>query len=581
MIIQRLTELADRLLAEGKLPPLGMQKKKIDFVIELNPDGSLVGIKDMREGAGKKKQGREYDVPQEVVRTLAVKPNLLWDKAKYALGIPTENAEEHFESFLMRIRSLPPEVGADAGVAAQLRFLSSPDCLAQLQKDMNWKEIAETAGNIAFRLVGDAGLVCQRPAVQKHVATNPDTGENEKRETETSPRVCIITGTVQPSATLHPKIKGFHNGQSSGNALVAYNSSSFESHGWTQGENAPIGIRTALAYTGALNWLLASDTNSFREGDLHVVFWAAEPDAPLEGVFSSLFNPPGTNEDGEEPTYKDGKSIRAALSAPRSGHPPITDDPTPFYVLGLSPNAARIVVRFWQEDTVGKIAERIIKWFDDLELIKDGRDTPSLSLHRLLSTLVLEGDVNKRLAPGIAADVMQAVLTGAPLPCTVLGAAITRCQKEHDVPHARAALIKACLNRLPVALATLTKEEMNVSLDPDNTNPGYRLGRLFAALEKIQENAQPGINSTIRDRSMASASSTPSLAFPRLMRLATHHLSKLERGESYWNGVLGDIVNGIGDFPPTLSLEDQGRFFIGYYHQRQKFFERKSEQAAA
>ena len=115
-----------------------------------------------------------------------------------------------------------------------------------------------------------------------------------------------------------------------------------------------------------------------------------------------------------------------------------------------------------------------------------------------------------------------------------------------------------------------------MSLDKENTNVGYLLGRLFAVLEKVQEEANPGINATIRDKFYASASSTPNAVFGNLMRLKNHHLSKLSQGRSiYFEKLLGEVIAGIPSFPAHLSLDDQGAFAIGYYHQRQDFFTKK------
>lgn len=175
---------------------------------------------------------------------------------------------------------------------------------------------------------------------------------------------------------------------------------------------------------------------------------------------------------------------------------------------------------------------------------------------------------------------MRAILGGLPYPQTLLQAAIRRTRAEHDITHARAALIKACINRAARFKNNKQKEELKVSLDETNTNIGYRLGRLFAALEKIQQEASPGINATIRDRCYGAASSTPVTVFGNLMRLKNHHLAKLENvgRKITFEKLLGEILSGIGDFPPHLALADQGRFAIGYYHQMQGFYTKKSEQ---
>lgn len=168
---------------------------------------------------------------------------------------------------------------------------------------------------------------------------------------------------------------------------------------------------------------------------------------------------------------------------------------------------------------------------------------------------------------------MKAILAGTPYPQTLLAAAIRRCRAERDIPYPRAALIKAFLTR-SARLSQHLEKEVGMTLDTDNTNIGYRLGRLFSTLEKIQEEASPGLNATIRDRFYGSASGTPVTAFPHLMKLKNHHLAKLDnRGRAVnLEKLICEIMAGITDFPTHLSLQDQGRFAIGYYHQRQAFF---------
>ncbi|MCL4491530.1 MAG: type I-C CRISPR-associated protein Cas8c/Csd1, partial [Nitrospirae bacterium] len=153
--------------------------------------------------------------------------------------------------------------------------------------------------------------------------------------------------------------------------------------------------------------------------------------------------------------------------------------------------------------------------------------------------------------------------------------AIRRIRAEQEVTYPRASLIKAVLVRK--ARYKNEKEEIAMGLDAGNTNAGYRLGRLFAVLEKIQEEASPGINATIRDRFYSSASSTPVTVFSHLLKLKNHHIAKLEnKGRAVnFEKLVGEIVDDINDFPAHLSLDDQGRFAVGYYHQRQDFFKKK------
>jgi CRISPR-associated protein Csd1 len=256
----------------------------------------------------------------------------------------------------------------------------------------------------------------------------------------------------------------------------------------------------------------------------------------------------------------------------------ISDDATQFFVLGLAPNAARISIRFWLTGTVKEFSQRIVEHFSDIAIDHAPYDPPHLSLFRLLASTALQGKA-ENIPPNLGGDTMRAILSGLPYPETLLSSAIRRIRAEHEVNYQRAALIKACINRKMRRENPAIEEDLKVSLDPANTNTGYRLGRLFATLEKVQEEASPGLNATIRDRYYGAASSTPVTVFSTLLKLKNHHLSKLEnRGRAVnLERLIGEIADGITDFPANLTIADQGRFAIGYYHQKQAFYARKSE----
>ncbi|MEL0083015.1 MAG: type I-C CRISPR-associated protein Cas8c/Csd1, partial [Gammaproteobacteria bacterium] len=254
---------------------------------------------------------------------------------------------------------------------------------------------------------------------------------------------------------------------------------------------------------------------------------------------------------------------------------------TRFYVHGLAPNAARIAIRFWQVATVAQLAERIRQHFDDLAIVHGDKQLPHLPLFRLLVATATQGKADN-IPPNLAGETMRAILAGQPYSHSLLGAAVRRNRAEQDVTYPRAALIKACINRSTRYRNPHLKEELKVALDEENSNVGYRLGRLFAVLEKTQEEANPGINATIRDRYYGAASSTPVSVFSTLLKLKNHHISKLDsRGRATnLEKLIGQIMDGISDFPPNLAMADQGRFAIGYYHQRQDFFKKKPESTA-
>jgi CRISPR-associated protein Csd1 len=576
MILQALTGYYSRKSAADStaVAPPGFERKEIPFLIVLDAGGGFVGLEDTREMEGKKQIGRVFAVPQGVKRTVAVKANLLWDNPGYVIGFDAkgnaERARVQFEAFIGRVEDLPPAAREDAGVAAALAFLKRGDFSGILSHPL-WEEIEAGGANLSFRLRGDRGLVCQREAVVAALSST-ESGANEGLER------CLITGVADRIARLHPAIKGVWGAQTSGANIVSFNLDAFRSFGKEQGSNAPMGERAVFAYTTALNHLLGRDSRQrLQVADASTVFWAEE-ESPLEEVLPALFGEPPKDDPD-----RNRDAVRALYGAPRSGSLAIDpDDRTRFFVLGLAPNAARIAVRFWKVSTVGELAGAIRQHFEDVEIARSKFDPPVLSLFRLLVSTASLGKA-ENIRPNLAGAVMQAVLSGTVYPRELLGAAVQRCRAEQQVTYARAALIKACLVReARRGVPSTSTTEVGVSLDPNNPNTAYRLGRLFAVLERAQEAANPGLNATIRERYFGAASTTPVTVFPRLLKLNTHHIAKLEnRGQAVnLEKLIGGIVNGVDDFPPLLSLQDQGRFSIGYYHQRQDFFTPKDASAA-
>jgi CRISPR-associated protein Csd1 len=571
MILQALNDYYHRSLAEGlaDLATEGFQKQAIPFVIVVNPEGSFAGLLDTRVGEGRARTARIFTVPKGVKKTSGVAANLLWDVPAYVLGRPKPDpkkdpakfearAEEQNRCFIALIREKLASVLGDEGVHAVLQFLERGFFEAVFEHP-SWSEVEQNGANLSFQLAGDTCLVCERPVVI--AALTASQGDNSSRQ------CCLITGENDEPERLHTAIKGVYGAQTSGANIISFNLPAFRSYGKQQSFNAPVGKRAEFAYTTALNHLLAKGSRQrLQVGDSSTVFWAEKPHA-IESVFADLF---GGSPAGEP--EQDYKQLVATFRAPVTGAPPQLDPDTRFFVLGLAPNAARIAVRFWYAGTVGEVARNIEHHFEDLEITRSPKQPLYLSLFRLLVAVSVLGKA-ENIPPNLAGEFMKAALTGAPYPRTLLGAAVRRCRAEREITYPRTSLIKAVLAR-EARCNRKTEKEVGMSLDTTNSNIGYRLGRLFASLEKIQEEASPGINATIRDRFYGSASATPVAAFPHLMKLKNHHLAKLEhRGRVVnFERIIGEIVDGLIDFPAHLSLADQGRFAVGYYHQRQSFF---------
>jgi CRISPR-associated protein Csd1 len=573
MILRALYEYYQRAAndPDRHVAPEGFEWKEIPFAVVLNKEGKFKALEDTREGTGNNRRPKKFLVPQGEKRTVGIKANLLWDNVEYALGAnprQRDDVAKRHEDFKRRLRDDLGHVANLPQIQALKTFLDR-NPVQQIEQyeeyAESWNEVLERNLNVIFRIEGtNETSICD--------AIRPLLASNESKRDAKVAGLCLVTGEKSRLSRLHAPIKGVQGTNTSGGALVSFNLPAFLSFGKNQNYNAPISEGAAFAYTTGLNMLLGRDSpNKMRIGDTTVVFWAerrsksAEYD--LEESFAAFFaDPPKDNPD------RGIRAVKALYEAIYSGMIPV-DESNHFYVLGLTPNAARISVRFWKKGTVKDFANKIKKHFDDMEIMRSPKDPEYLTLNQIFRATALDYKTDN-VPPNLAGAVVDSILEGTPYPVTLLHQCIRRVRAEQRVPRTRAAILKACVNRFSHYYNPYGKEEITVSLDRNNTSAGYRLGRLFAVLEKIQEEANPGINATIRDRFYGAASSAPVAVFPQLLKLKNHHLSKLTNPGRKVNfeKELGEIFDGLQDLPPHLSMEDQARFAIGYYHQRQSFF---------
>jgi len=566
MILQSLKDYYDRKAADpdSGIAPIGWEKKEIPFIIVIDRDGNIVQIEDTRENEGKNMRARSFIVPQGVKKTSGIAANLLWDVAGYVFGIDKngnpERALQQKKAFMYKIISYFKDVD---DVKPVIKFLVNIT-IDKLQKFNNWNEIIETNPILTFRYNGEYELICQKESVKK-IINNIDFIYSDD--------VCLVTGKNDRIATLHSPIKGVYGSQSAGANIVSFNLPAFQSFNKIQGYNAPIGEECAFAYTTALNTLLARDsTNKMLIGDISIVFWSAK-ETDFENDFSCYFSEP-PKDDPDKVTRK----IKSLYNSINNGTLINDYSAIQFYVLGLAPNAARIAIRFWQTGTVTEFAEKIKKHFDDLAIIKPDKEPEFYSIWRILVNIATQ-DKSENIPPNVAGDFIRSILSGTPYPVTLLQAALRRIHSDvnYRVNPVRASLIKAYLNRFYRFHINPNHKEIQMSLDTKQSSKGYHLGRLFATLEKIQEEANPGLNATIRERYYGSACASPVTVFSNLLRLKNHHLAKIGKDGRvvYFERLLGEIISNLEEFPPHLDLHEQGRFAVGYYHQRQDFFTKK------
>ncbi len=562
-----------------RLPAFGLEQKEIPFLLEITHAGDLVQLVDTRTLNGKKKVAQSFRVPQGEKKTAGVIANLLWDTLEYVLGVDTkgkpDRVKEQHAQFVARIQALPASAQDDIGLQAVLQFFNRLDW-AVLEAQAAWTQALEANAVMSFRLHGDIDLICQRPAVIKAL-------HNAAAPTDTKRAMCLVSGDDAPVQRLHAAIKGVWGAQTSGANIVSFNARAFESYGKTerQGENAPVSQAVAFAYTTALNHLLRREsTQRIQIGDASTVFWA-EKESAFETTIPNIFGEP-PKDDPDQGT----RAVHALFSALHTGQFGGDEGDNRFHVLGLAPNAARISIRFYHCLPLRELGERIVQHFSDLEMARGQHDPQYPSLFRLLTAVAAQNKADN-IPPNLGGAIVDAVFAGpdVPYPSLWLNAAVGRCRAEQNVNYYRAAAIKACLNR-QIRRSSVTsinpspEKEFLPMLDLTNPSPAYRMGRLFATLEKIQEEASPGLNATIRDRYYGAASSTPVAVFTTLLRLKNAHLKKLPVGRGLWfEKLLGDVLSTVADFPKHLPLPDQGRFALGYYHQRQDFFTKKPDQS--
>lgn len=565
-------------------PPFGYSTEKIGFVISLNEDGTVASVTDLRSGEGKKKSPRLMQVPQPVKRTVGISPNFLWDKTSYVLGVTAEDFDElNGQKREKKIERLTNEHAAfvkrhldalsdsdDPGLIALRLFIQSwrPEQFVEQVWSADVKD-----QNVVFALEserrGDVYLH-DRPAAKS-------LWEKLGASDESVKAVCLITGEEALVVRLHSAIKGVWGAQSSGASIVAFNQDSFTSYGHDQGDNAPISEAVAFRYTTALNSFLAKGSrNRIQIGDASTVFWADASDAAVaeeaENAFVAMFEE--INEGAET------SKVGVILEGIRKGHlleqvAPALSQGVRFHVLGLAPNAARLSIRFWFDNDFGVLARNYQRFAAEMRIEPPPREANPPLWRFLIETSVLGKREN--VSPNLAGEWMRSILMGTTYPQTLLSTVLMRIRADGEINALRVAILKALVIRN-------FNREAPVSLDPDNTNKGYLLGRLFAAYEQAQTAALgTKINATIKDKFYGAASAQPRKVFALLEKGSANHLSKVGKQVPGFRVVLERTIGGImeqmspGDepFPASLSAQEQALFGLGYYHQRSDFFKSK------
>ena len=591
MILQSLVRCYDSLAAQGTLKRPGWSAVKVQWGLCLTADGQVASVEMLGAANDKGKLlPRMMFLPTPVKRTSGKAASFLCDNAKYLLGITSEmRSSEHTPSDSKAIK----DAGTCFRISAQrhhdlLDGMSCPMAQAILRFFDAWQpeQALQTpalqehfddlckGGNLLFCLINELGTVTEAQNVPE-IQAAWDASVSNSSERSAFGR-CLVTGDEDTIAMLHPSIKGVVGAQSSGASLVSFNALAFESYGRNKGQglNAPVGNHAAFAYGEALNYMLREKNYHSLLGSATLVYWAETAQSAYSDCFAALL---GTNEDMTQNTL-DGvmKAIRLGQGLQWENVP--LDSRTPFYILGLSPNASRLSVRFFLQGTFGDFAANLARHQERLNIIRpsfDQRET--LSAYSLLKETANPNSRDKLPPSHLVGDLLRAILGDAPYPVSLLTQTELRIHAEHNVSRGKAAILKAWL--LKNGSNPQYKEVIDVQLNEQTNYAPYVLGRLFAVLESLQQKANPGINATIMDRYFNAACATPSIVFPTLLKLAQSHLKKLDTGYFiYYDKQMTELCGRLTDsYPARLNLQDQGIFQLGYYHQKQKFFTKKEE----
>ena len=588
MILKALVDYYEALAAQGRVAKPGWGIAKISYALNLDKQGRLLNLISLK--LTKQKGKKPVEVPQNILlpeatkRTSKVKAQFLWDNAKYVLGLDAngkaERSKQCFEAMAQKCQEILAAAVGEKAAALKAFFASwQPEAAHENALLQPYMEDLLSSANLMFKVEGES--VEQDEEIRKAWDAY-----KSQQASDTAQGICLVTGKKAPVARLHPNIKGLYGAQSSGAALVAFNALAYESYEHKQGDNAPVSEYAAFAYTTALNTLLASERNYLRIGEMTVVFWAEGADEDNEDVFGDVFSSENKIiEDDDLQGFFEKVSQGQAFSVKDY----LVKPGNKFYILGLSPNAARISVRFFFADTFGDFIKNYEQYFREFEIIKPSFDNRvNVPLWQILQETANKNSKDKAASPLLAGAVLRSILSGIKYPEALYQNTILRAKADQDNPdknitkisRIKAAIIKACLLRN----YKNNEEVVTVALNEECKKVPYVLGRLFAVLEDLQEKANPGINSTIKDRYFNSACATPSVTFPLLTKLANTHLKKISAQKGtviYFEKLIGELMNKLevdnNAMPARLSLPEQGEFVLGYYHQVQKRFEKKEE----
>ena len=579
MLLQSLVKLYEAWAEKGEIEKLGWNPVKISYGISLDEEGNVDEIIHLKTNApkGNKEKPSLISLPMPVKRSVGVASNFLYDNATYVFGYDNSNkpdrAKQCFECF-RNVGNKVLENSGDEFSTVIKKFLqkdySEFENLSDLLTELNCTEttvddILNKGANLLLMPLGkfptDSKAICE--------------SWNSYYEHSDAPKgVCLVTGKDDHIAKLHPVIKNIRGAQAAGASLVSFNATAFDSYGKENGYNAPVSEYAAFAYTSALNKLVSDNDHRVFSGDTTVVCWTEDGESAYQDVFAGIFN--SDDEVKQKDLHDTIVSIVNGNEVKWEGIP--LNPSNNFYILGISPNSARLSVRFFIQNTFGKVMENLLKNQQRMEMVKPGFEKFNyIPLWRILGETVNKKSRDKKCKPHLAGDVLNSIINDYNYPSTLYYGILGRISAEQNINWVKASVLKAYLLK---NYDSKYKEEITVDYNENSNNKAYLLGVLFSNLEEIQNTANPGIKSTIRDRYFTAASSTPSRVFPILIDLAQNHIKKIPNVGAKVNcqKMLTETMSKLGDkFPNRLKLDEKGMFQLGYYQRTQERFTGKED----
>ena len=597
MILRELANCYDLMLSSDKFQVADFNSsiKHVAFKFIIGEDGLIKQVLDLQD----KKKGILIKVPLQVTRTSGVFPFFLCDNSKYLLGYTYNKDKKIFQDSITEFEeskkyheTILSNLKDSKYYKAIMNYFENRDLNIKIVNEQD--EECFKGGAIVFSLENDKQYIHDIYDIkQQFVQYNMEKKSKVKQEEE---GICLVSGNQIDELCSKYEVVKVSGGQPAGSYICFNGSDSYD-------EKVNISYSSMFKYTTALNTLLLSKNNNYYLSGNTVVFWSDKIGNNEEKLFSAFLESDFKEKDEVENEKNVSEieynqagvdEIESAIKLIKKGMTVDVDkincdESVNMYILGLSPSNARIFIRFWFKNSIKDFIKLSNRHFEDTKLRKKVKmaknnyvyEDVGVKLSLIIKTITPHGKV-QNVPNTLINTLFKSILTGTNYPISIYNNILLRIRAEVSediaVNHTRVSFIKGYLKRF-YRLNNLKdkEEEITVALNVNSKDVAYNLGRVFAIIEKIQSDANKSSN--IREKYLSSASTTPGSIFPTLLNLSQHHISKINKENNknfnYYDKMVGQILLNINEFPAIFSIEEQGMFILGYYHQREDIYTSK------